>query len=103
MDRLDVNERIRQLMIEKGWSEYKLAKSSNLSQSTISNIFKRNTVPSVSTIEAICFGFGISLSQFFAEDDLIELSEEQKKLFSKWVALTAEQKELLYNLIKNLK
>ena len=68
---MDVNGRIRELLNERNWTEYKLAKESGLSQSTISNIFKRNTVPSISTLELICGGFGISLSQFFSEGDMV--------------------------------
>jgi transcriptional regulator with XRE-family HTH domain len=100
---MDTNERIRQLMSERQWSEYKLAKESGLSQSTLANLFRRNTVPSVTTLEAICNGFGISLSQFFCDGNLVELSDEQKELFDHWVTLTREQKLLLLELIKNLK
>ena len=100
---MDVNLRIRNLMDERGWTEYKLAKSSELSQSTISNLFNRNTVPSIPTLEAICQGFGITLAQFFADRDMVELTPEQRDLFIHWVALTPEQKRLLYELIKNMK
>jgi transcriptional regulator with XRE-family HTH domain len=100
---MDTNERIRQLMDERQWSEYRLAKESDLSQSTIANLFKRNTVPSVATLESICTGFGITLSQFFCEGNMIELSDEQKDLFDRWVTLTKKQKELLFDLIENMK
>ena len=100
---MDTNERIRQLMDERKWTEYRLAKESELSQSTISNLFKRNTAPSISTLEAICAGFGITLAQFFCEGNMVELSDEQKKLFEKWVSLTSEQKKLLMDLIQNMK
>ncbi|MGN0643889.1 helix-turn-helix domain-containing protein [Gemmiger sp.] len=33
-----------------------------MAQSTIGNIFRRNTVPSVATLETICRGFGISFT-----------------------------------------
>ena len=62
---MNTNERILQLLKERNWTEYRLAKESGLSQSTISNLFKRNTTPSIPTLEAICNGFGITLSQFF--------------------------------------
>ena len=97
------NNRIRQLMDERNWTEYRLAKESKLSQSTIANLFKRNTVPSVTTLEAICSGFGITLAQFFSEGNIVELTDEQKELFDKWVTLTREQKQLMLDLIKNLK
>jgi transcriptional regulator with XRE-family HTH domain len=100
---MDTNERIRQLIDERQWSEYRLAKESGLSQSTITNLFKRNTVPSIATLESICKGFGITLSQFFCEGNMIELSVEQKKLFDKWVTLTKEQKRILFDLIENMK
>ena len=97
------NDRIRQLMQERNWTEYRLAKESQLSQSTIANLFNRNTVPSVTTLEAICKGFGITLAQFFSEGNMVELTGEQKELFDRWVTLTKEQKQLLFDLIRNLK
>ena len=100
---MDVKQRIRDLMDERGWSEYKLAIRSGLSQSTVANIFNRNTTPSVSTIEAICTGFGISLAQFFAEGSLVELTLEQQEMFNQWSGLNAEQKKVLASLIALMK
>ena len=97
------NDRIRKLMEERNWTEYRLAKESNLSQSTIANVFKRNTVPGVTTLESICSGFGITLAQFFSEGNIVELTCEQKELFDKWLSLTTEQKRLLFDLIRHLK
>ena len=97
---MDIQKRIRQLMDERHWTEYKLAKKCNLSQSTISNIFLRNTTPTVSTIEAICNCFGITLAQFFAEGDLVELDQEQREFFDQWVLLTNEQKQALLKMIE---
>ena len=44
---MDTNQRLRRLLDERGWTEYKLSKVCGLSQSTLANIFKRNTVPSI--------------------------------------------------------
>lgn len=98
---MDAKEKIKQIMKSKNISEYRLAKLSGLSQSTISNIFVRNTAPTLPTIEAICNGLGITMSQFFAEDSESDvfLSDEQKEMFDAWSALTAEQKEILRSLI----
>ena len=90
---MDTHERLRQLLNERGWSEYKLAKRCGLSESTVANIFRRNTVPSIATLETICSGFGITMSQFFAEGDMIEITPELKELFENWVNLTPEQKK----------
>ena len=100
---MDAKARIRQLMEERHWSEYRLAIASGLSQSTIANIFNRNTTPSISTLESICKGFGITLAQFFSEGDAVELSEEQRQMFHDWCALSAEEKEVLAHLIRVFK
>lgn len=68
---MDVLTRLRGLLDDRGWTEYRLAKECGLSESTIANIYKRNSVPSIPTLETICRGFGITLSQFFAEYDMI--------------------------------
>lgn len=89
---MNTNERLRKLLDERGWTEYRLAKKCGLSQSTIANIFTRNTVPSISTLEAICNGFGITLSQFFADGEMVELTPDLKDIFESWASLTPEQK-----------
>lgn len=97
---MDTHERLRQLMRERGWSEYRLSKECGLSESTLANIFRRNTVPSISTLESICSGFGITLSQFFADNDMAELTPELKELFENWVGLTAEQKAVTLQILR---
>lgn len=97
---MDTHERLRQLLNERGWSEYKLAKRCGLSESTVANIFRRNTVPSIATLETICSGFGITMSQFFAEGDMIEITPELKELFENWVNLTPEQKKAAKQMLK---
>lgn len=100
---MDVLKRIRNLMAEQKLTAYALAKKSCLSQSTISNFFKRNTVPSVTTIESICIGLGITLSQFFSEDgDLVNLSESDKELLKHWSKLSDQQKQGFLSAIKSV-
>lgn len=97
---MDTHERLKQLLNERGWSVYRLAVNCQLSESTLANIFKRNTVPSIPTLESICNGFGITLSQFFAEGDMVELTPDLKELFDNWVNLTLEQKRAVNRLLK---
>lgn len=99
---VDIHERLRKLLDERGWSEYKLAKNCGLSESTIANVFKRNTMPSIPTLEAICDGFNITISQFFADSEMIELSPELKELFENYVSLTPEQKKSVLQLIQSM-
>lgn len=101
---MDVIKRIDFLMKERNWSDYKLAIESGLSSSTIANIHRRNTVPSIATLEAICSAFGITLAQFFNEEtSVVQLSKEQQELFNVWVSLTDQQKQIIYSLIKELR
>ena len=100
---MDTLQRLHQLLDERGWSEYRLAKNCGLSNSTIANIYHRNTVPSITTLEAICAGFGISLSQFFAEGEMVELTPELKELFDSWVDLTLPQKAAIRQPIKAMR
>ena len=97
---MDTHERLQQLLKERGWSEYRLAKSCGLCESTSANIFRRNTLPSIATLETICGGFGITLSQFFAEGEMVELTPELKELFDGWAYLTPEQKDAVARVIK---
>ena len=100
---VDINKRIQQLLQERHWTAYRLAKESGLSDATVGNLFRRNTVPSMATLEAICNGLGISLAQFFSEGDVVELTPELKELFMDWVDLTTDQKNAIRVMIKAFK
>lgn len=98
---MDAKERIQELMHRKGWTEYKLAKESNLSQSTIANVLKRNNAPTLPTLETVCQAFGITLAQFFSEgSEAVALTEEQRELLFYWSVLSDKQKEILFDLIR---
>ncbi len=100
---MDAQKRIKQLMEERGWTDYRLAKEANLSHSTVTNMFNRNNAPTLPTLEAVCNAFGITLAQFFAEGhDSSELTEEQRILFARWSTLTDEQKRLLLDLMNTM-
>lgn len=90
----NAQNRIRQLMAERGWTIYRLAQESKLSQTTISNIFKRNNQPSLPTVNAICDACGITLAQFFTENDIKILGSMNS--FMRWgLILQLSQKKPL--------
>ncbi len=99
---MDVLGRLRQLLDERGWTEYRLSKECGLAQSTIGNIYRRNTIPSLETIETICKGFGISVAQFFAENDFVELTPEVRELVTSWHALPSREREVILVMVKSL-
>lgn len=100
---MDTIARIKELLKERNWTPYRLAKEAGLPDATIGNIFRRNTLPTLPTLEAVCKAFGITLSQFFAEGEMVEMSPELKELFENWVNLTAEQKEAVIKMLKAMK
>ena len=100
---MDAQRRIKQLMEERGWTDYRLAKESNLSHSTVTNMFNRNNAPTLPTLEAVCKAFGITLAQFFTEGNSPELTEEQRLLFAKWSTLKDDQKQALLALIDTMR
>lgn len=100
---MDAHARLQQLLHERGWTEYKLSKECGLAQSTIGNIFRRNTVPSLATLETICKGFGITLSQFFTDDNLVELTPELKEVFDAWVCLKPSQKTAALQMLRAMR
>lgn len=102
-DVMEAQKRIKQLMKERGWTDYRLAKESGLSHSTITNMFNRNNAPTLPTLEAVCDAFGITLAQFFStEEDPHSLTEEQRLLFSRGSSLSEKQKELLLELMSTM-
>jgi len=78
--KMNILLRIKELLKRRNWTIYKLSKLSGVSQSTLSNLFKRNNAPTISTLESICKTFGITLSQFFSNDDVFSLDAEQKNI-----------------------
>ena len=97
---MDVTKKLMLILEDRGWSESRLAKESNLPYSTVLNIFQRNNQPSISTLEAMCNGLGITLAQFFTEDEsLVMLTEEQKEILEKYEVLSKGQKEMIVDLL----
>jgi transcriptional regulator with XRE-family HTH domain len=88
----DILGRIDRERLARGWSEYTLAENSGLTQSTLSTWRRRNLQPNVTSIEKICHGLGITLSQFF--------EEEQKSLLTTWDRLSPSQRTAILDLIQ---
>ncbi len=99
----DILKTITALREARGWTEYQLAESSGLPQSTISSWYRKNMIPSVPSLSKICSAFGITLSQLFAEDDACcDLTEGQKELLTQWACLTKEQQDALLQFLKTI-
>ena len=62
----DIHNRIFILMENRNWSVYRLAEKSGISATGLYNMIERKTMPRIDTLERLCVGFDISLSEFFA-------------------------------------
>src|SRR5699024_5413496 len=96
---MDAQKRIRELMEERNWTDYRLAKEANLSHSTVAIMINNDNTPTLQNLEAVCREFGITLAQFCAEGEESRLTEEKQKLFSKRSTLTDRQKQILLELM----
>lgn len=89
-------------MDERGWTIYRIAKEADIPWSTVRNMFKRNTEPSITTLEALCRGLGMTLPQFFDVDNEMGLSSEQAQLLQNWSRLDDKDKRLISELLESL-
>ena len=100
---MDTLRKINRMRLERGWTVYRLSEESEVPQSTLVNMFNRETQPSIATLEAICKGFGITLAEFFTE------TEEEKgevisadELTEMFYGLPREPQKLGCRLMKEL-
>ena len=95
--------KIEVLMRERKWTLYRLAERSGVSQSTLSNLFRRNNLPTIATLEAICDAFGISVAEFFADgQDGTFLTQDQRQLLEEYKQLSQDQKQALIQFLNVL-
>ncbi len=94
---MEVLEKIEQLRKEKGWSINYLAMESGLTQSTLNNLYSRNTEPKISTLRAICGAFGITLSDFFKKE------ENEDELIRRVKNLSQDNKKALLQILRDIK
>ena len=66
---MDTIRRVEELSYARGISLAQLAKQSGVSNSTLKNARSRNNQLSVDTIERLCIGLGITMSEFFDTPD----------------------------------
>lgn len=99
-----VSAKITDLCSKSGISKYRLSQRTGISQSALSDITKMKKLPTLITLEKICDAFGITLAQFFTEDgNVLDLSEEQKRLLQTWSTLRPEEKNFINTCMESLK
>ena len=98
---MDINKKIETLRFQRGWSTYELAQEAGITQSTLTSMMKRGNPPKIETLQSICEAFGITLAQFFLEDEQTEaLSKNEKELVTLYRKMTESKKQALLDLLK---
>ena len=100
---MDVNKRLGELLAQRGWTRYRLSKESGVPETTLTNIFYRGTVPTIATLEQICDTLGVTLSQFFADGDVVEMTEDLEEFYSAWLALSPDKRKNVLETMKLMK
>ncbi len=98
---MDILSKIRVLQGERNWTDYKLALEADLPQATLATMFQRGTPPKVDTLQCICNAFGLTLAQFFLEDESVEvLSESEREMLAAFRKLSPKQQQSLIAVFK---
>ena len=99
---IDVLNKITLYRKERGWTEYELARRSDIPQSTISSWYRKKMLPSLASLDKIAQAFGQTLSQLLSEEDNIIASPEEKVVLHEWNSLEPQKKEYLLKFLKSL-
>ena len=98
---MDINEKIKRLCFQRGWSFYELAQETGITQSTLTSMMKRGNPPKIENLLLICEAFGLTPAQFFMEDEQLEvLSCEEKDLIALFRRMSDSKKQALIELLK---
>ena len=95
------SEKIDKLRKDRGWSVYKFAQESGIYAETVHKWFNGKTSPSVDMIAQSCEAFGITMAEFFAEHELVEMSPRMKQLYDGWCALNADEQASVEMIVKS--
>jgi len=100
---LDVLKKLNALRLERNLSVYRLAELSGINQSTSANSFSRGTVPSIKNLEVLCDTLGVTLSQFFADDEeTMTLTPQEKKMIQNYRRLPDNLKTSVSEIVNTI-
>lgn len=94
------NNSIEYFRKQKGYSVNKLANLSGVSQSYLRDIELENKNPTVAFLTIVCNALGISLQDFFNDDDTVSITNNP--LLQRIYQLNQEQQEALLKFLDTL-
>ena len=97
---MDISARIKFFREQKGYTVNRLANIAGISQSYLRSVELGQKNPTVETLSEICWALDISLKDFFDDDTLASL--QQDELLREIYRLTPKQLQNLANFLKSL-
>ena len=100
---MNVQDRILELMKERKWTKYKLAKEAGFYQTTVYDWFnEKHYTPNRASIESICLAFDISQAEFYSRVDESDLTSEQTSLLELFEKVPNDKRKLVFDLLRTL-
>lgn len=106
MNNNEILKKIGTYMKLRNWSIYKLAKEADIPYSSLNSMFLKNTQPTIPTLEKICSGLNISMSDFFSDKSTenvpyLSLTEDEQELLSLYNKLSKSEKNFLSTMLED--
>ena len=96
--------RIAELCRKRGYTKYRLAQLTGITQTALGNILNQKSMPTMANLERICDAFEVTIAQFFSEDgSRLDLTDEQKEILEIWDGLDEKEREIFMTFIRSLK
>lgn len=100
-------KKIMNLLEERQWTIYRLAKESGIPYSSLNSLFQKNNQPTISTLEKICSGFHITMFEFFSDnppyrESLEEYSREELDIITSYRNLNRTNKKIFTGILQVL-
>ena len=98
---MDLGAKIQKLREEKGITKYRLAEITGISHTHICNIENGAKIPTIETVSRLLEPLGVSLAEFFAEDDsLYSLSAREQAIIKIIRELPDEKAKMILDVLK---
>ena len=103
---LDANriyERFEKILVNKRLSLYAIAKAASVKYGTLYRWRQRRTLPTLAVLDSLCSVLDVPVAYLLATDDeLVCLDEKEKQLLDLWLGLSAEQKDIMFELMRTM-
>lgn len=99
----DIQKRLLELIAERDWSLYRLAKEAGIHQATVYSWFNdHNFTPSRNSIEAVCAALNISVAEFYNGIEEGKLDDEQMRLLELFAKVPESKRKIVFDLLTTL-